>query len=104
MIALIQSGFLGDFSATAAFIWAILFALGALTIVLIRQRSIRFITAGVSLSLLGICDLMVYLPTPAWLSGDGYAITQNMGLIGASYLAPWAAGVTLALLLILICK
>ena len=99
MISLIRSGFFEDFGEYAAWLWGVLFICGGLLCLLIRKKSTRFITACTSLALLGILDLMVLLPTPSPLSGDGYAIWGDIGLIGTSFLVPFAAGLCLCLLI-----
>ncbi len=99
MIALIRSGFFLDFGEYAAWIWALLFVCGGILCLLIRTKSARLITACVCLALLGIFDLMALLPTPAPLEGDGYAVLGDVGLVGASFLVPFAAGVWFFLLI-----
>ena len=104
MIALIRSGFFEDFGELAVWIWVLLFVCGGILCLLIRKRSPRLITACASLVLLGILDLMALLPTPAPLLGDGYAVLGDIGLVGASFLAPFAAGVCLCLLITIIIR
>ena len=104
MISLIQSGFFEDFGEYAAWLWGVLFVCGGLLCLLIRKKSTRLITVCTSLALLGVLDLMVLFPTPPPLSGDGYAILGDIGLIGASFLAPFAAGICCCLLIMAIIR
>lgn len=99
MIALLWSGFFEDFDLRAGLIWAILFCTGAALCFLMKKKNARLITACVSLALLGVCELLAVLPTPAAWAGDGYAFLGDVGLIGASFLVPFAAGVVLTALL-----
>ncbi len=104
MIALIRSGFFEDLGGQAVGLWCILFLVGGVLCLLIRKRSTRLITACVSLALLGVLDLMALLPTPPPLLGDGYAIWGDIGLIGASFLTPFALGGCLCLLFTVILR
>ena len=104
MIALIRNGFFEHFDARAAMLWTGLFLAGAVLGQLLRKRGARLTAALGSLALVGVCELMAALPTPAWLAGDGYAVTQEAGLIGASFLVPLAAGVVLTALLTIIVR
>ncbi|MBE6652950.1 MAG: hypothetical protein E7610_06005 [Ruminococcaceae bacterium] len=97
MIALIRNGFFEDFDARAAMIWVGLLSVGGVLGLLLRKRSARLAAALGSLALVGVCDLMAALPTPAGLAGDGYAVTQEIGLIGASFLLLLAVGIWLGL-------
>ena len=104
MIALIRNGFFEHFDARAAMLWTGLFLAGAVLSLLLRKRGARLTAALGSLALGGVCELMAALPTPTWLAGDGYAVTQEAGLIGASFLVPLAAGVVLTALLTIIVR
>ena len=104
MIALVRSGFFEDFGEEAAWIWGILWVWGGILCLLLRKRSTRLITACVNLAFLGALDLMALFPLPLPLSGDGYDVFGDIGLIGASFLAPFAAGVCLCLLIVTILR
>lgn len=98
MIALLWSGFFEDFDLRAGLIWTILFCAGVVLCFLLKKKNARLITACVSLALVGLCELLAVLPTPAAWAGDGYAFLGDVGLIGVSFLVPFAAGVVLTAL------
>ena len=104
MIALLRSGFFEDFDLRGGLIWACLFCAGAALCLLLKKKNARLITACVSLALQGLCELLAFLPTPAAWAGDGYAFLGDVGLIGASFLVPLAAGVVLTALLTIIVR
>ncbi len=99
MIALLRSGFFEDFDLRAGLIWSILFCAGAVLGFLLKKKNARLITVCVSLALVGLCELLAVLPTPAAWAGDGYAVLGDVGLIGVSFLVPFAAGAVLSALL-----
>lgn len=104
MIALIRSGYFEDFDGQAAALWAVIYLVGVLLPLPIRKKRAQLLLTGVCCALVGMCELMAWLPTPAFLVGDGYAITQDAGLIGASFLVPFTAGMITALALSLLGK
>lgn len=104
MIALIRNDFFENFDARAAWVWAVLFLAGTAAGLVIRKNGARLAAVLGSLALVGICDVLAALPTPKKLAGDGYAVTQEAGLIGASFLVPLAAGVWMGVLIGGICR
>lgn len=104
MIALLRSGFFEGFDLRGGWIWAILFCAGAVLCLLMKQKNARLVTVCVSLALVGLCEILAVLPTPAAWAGDGYAFLGDVGLIGASFLVPFAAGVVLTALLTIIVR
>lgn len=56
---------------------------------------LRLLASVCAVSLLVLLEIGIIVPTPTALSGDGYAITQEISLILATYLAPVVIGIVL---------
>ncbi len=99
MISLLRSGFWEEAGSQEKFITGALFLLGCLTAAILFRRRGRLFYAVSLLLLMALCDLMAFLPTPALWSGDGYAITQEIGIIGAFFLVPFSLGAAAAFII-----
>lgn len=73
-----------------------LLVLGILIPLLLRRVSARLrFTVGVLATWGGFC-LLAHLPTPRFLIGDGYAVTAQIGVMGATYSLPFVVGTILS--------
>lgn len=69
------------------------FAVGIISAVPLKKHRTRLWVSVCALSLLVLLEIGIILLTPKILSGDGYAVTQEVSLIGATYFAPIVIGV-----------
>ncbi len=72
---------------------SVLFAVGIVTASFLNTPKAKLIISLCAAGMLVLFEIGILLPTPKVLCGDGYAITQEISLIGATYLAPIVVGV-----------
>lgn len=88
-------GVYDDIGMQGALFLSILLVVGIVVAMLIKKHRVRLLVSVCAVSLLVLLEFGIIVPTPKALSGDGYAITQEISLIGASYLAPVVIGIVL---------
>lgn len=72
---------------------SVLFAVGIIIASFLNAPKVKLVVSLCAAGMLVLLEIGILLPTPKVLCGDGYAITQEISLICASYLAPIVAGV-----------
>ena len=88
-------GVYDDIGMHGAGFLSILLVVGSIVAMLLKKHRVRLWVSVCAVSLLVLLEIGIIVPTPKALSGDGYAITQEIALIGASYLAPVVIGIVL---------
>lgn len=86
-------GVYDDIGVQGVVLLSILFVVGIIIVMLLKKPRLRFWASVCAVSLLLLLEVGIIVPTPKALSGDGYAITQEMALIVATYLAPVVIGI-----------
>ena len=89
---LIYYGVYSDIGIGGIILLSALYLTGGVTWALLKRKKLQIIVSGVCISALILCETGMVVPTPTWLVGDGYAVTQQLSLIIASYLAPIVLG------------
>jgi len=74
---------------------SILFIVGIIAASFSKKNKTRLLISLCAICLMAFLEIGVFIPTPKVLSGDGYAITQEIALILATYLAPVVIGIVL---------
>lgn len=74
---------------------SILLAVGIIGSMFLKKHRVRLLVSACAVGLLVLLEIGIILPTPKALSGDGYAVTQEVSLIWATYLAPVVIGIVL---------
>ena len=73
-----------------------LLSLGLLLPLVFRRSTARlWFTASVFV-FWALLAFLSYMPTPSCMTGDGYAVTQAIGAMGALYTLPFTLGVILS--------
>lgn len=88
-------GVYDDIGMQGAVFLFILFVVGIIVAMLLKNHRVRLLASVCAVSLLVLLEIGIIVPTPKALSGDGYAITQEISLILATYLAPVVIGIVL---------
>lgn len=88
-------GVYDDIGMQGAGFLSILLVVGIIVAMLLKRHRVRLLVSVCAVSLLVLLEIGIIVPTPKALSGDGYAITQEIALIGASYLAPIMIGIVM---------
>lgn len=88
-------GVYDDIGMQGAGFLSILLVVGIIVAMLLKKHRVRLLVSVCAVSLLVLLEIGIIVPTPKALSGDGYAITQEIALIGASYLAPIMIGIVM---------
>ena len=88
-------GVYDDIGVQGAVLLSILFAVGIIIASFLKRNKIRFLVSLCAICLLALFEIGILVPTPQALNGDGYAVTQEVSLIGATYLAPVVIGIVL---------
>ena len=88
-------GVYDDMGMQGAVFLFILFVVGIIVAMLLKNHRVRLLASVCAVSLLVLLEIGIIVPTPKALSGDGYAITQEISLILATYLAPVVIGIVL---------
>lgn len=88
-------GVYDDIGIQGAVFLSILLVVGIIVAMLLKKHRVRLLVSVCAVSLLVLLEIGIIVPTPKALSGDGYAITQEIALIGASYLAPIMIGIVM---------
>lgn len=74
------------------FLLFILYLVGVVSFVFLKRSKLQIIVSSICIFALFLCEVGMAVPTPIWLRGDGYAITQQLSLCIASYLVPIVLG------------
>lgn len=82
-----------DIGTQGAVFLAVLLFIGIIVTLPLKNRKMRLLVSTCAMGLLVLLEIGIILPTPKILSGDGYAVTQEVSLIGATYFAPIVIGV-----------
>lgn len=88
-------GVYDDIGIQGAVFLSILLVVGIIVAMLLKKHRVRLLVSVCAVSLLVLLEIGIIVPTLKALSGDGYAITQEIALIGASYLAPIMIGIVM---------
>ena len=88
-------GVYDDIGMQGAVFLFILFVVGIIVAMLLKNHRVRLLASVCAVGLLVLLEIGIIVPTPTALSGDGYAITQEISLILATYLAPVVIGIVL---------
>lgn len=89
---LIHNGAYSDLKILDIVLLSFLCLAGILILVLLKRTKRQIFVSALFLMLFLICEVGMAIPTPKFLAGDGYAITQQISFIIAFYLSPMVAG------------
>lgn len=84
-----------DIGTQGAVFLAVLLFIGIIVTLPLKNRKMRLLVSTCAMGFLVLLEIGIIVPTPKVLSGDGYAIIQEIALIGATYLAPVVTGIAL---------
>ena len=73
----------------------ILFASGFIIAFFLKTHKVRLMVSLCAVGILVLFEIGIVIPTPEVLSGDGYAMTQELALICATCSAPVVIGIVL---------
>lgn len=86
-------GVYNDLDFQGVVIFSGFFIVGVIIALFINKTKVQLRISLGLVSVLLLLEVGIILPTPKILSGDGYAITREISLILATYLAPIVMGV-----------
>ncbi len=89
---LIYYGVYADIGTGGMLFLLILYLTAGVCFAFLKRTKRQIIVLSVCITALIVCEIGMIVPTPSWLAGDGYAVTQDLSLIIASYLVPIVLG------------